>query len=143
VEPAPEPPNRWWIWAVIAGVLVIGGVLTWALWPEPEPLVAVPNLKGQRFEDAQPKIEPAGFTFDIKNLQRKQAGDANVGKVVDQNPPGNSQAEKGTEIVLTVGESQKGVVFSHQVMQKMKVAQPMVYKQVLKTIPRSVEPAPE
>jgi len=145
-EPAPEPPNRWWIWAaVIAGVLVLGGLLTWAFWPEPEPvvMVSVPNLKGQRFDLALPKIQQAGFTFDVANLQRKRAGTSDVGKVVDQNPPGNSEAEKGSEIVLTVGESPQGVVFPYQVMQKMKLAQPMVYKQVLKTIPRSVEPAPE
>ena len=146
VEPDPTPPNRWWIWAaVIAGVLVIGGLLTWAFWPEPEPvaMVTVPNLKGQRFDLALPKIQQAGFTFDVANLQRKQAGDASVGKVVDQDPPGNSEAKKGVEIVLTVGESPKGVVFPYQVMQKMTLAQPMIYKQVIKTIPRSVEPAPE
>ena len=144
VDPVPPPPNRWWIWAaVIAGVLIIGGLLTWKFWPEPEPLVAVPDLEGQRFDLALPKIQQAGFIFDVANLQRKQAGDANVGKVVDQDPPGNSEAKKGVEIVLTVGESPKGVVFPYQVMQKMKLAQPMIYKQVIKTIPRSVEPAPE
>ena len=144
VDPVPPPPNRWWIWAaVIAGVLIIGGLLTWKFWPEPEPLVAVPDLEGQRFDLALPKIQQAGFIFDVANLQRKQAGDANVGKVVDQDPPGNSEAKKGVEIVLTVGESPKGVVFPYQVMQKMKLAQPMIYNQVIKTIPRSVEPAPE
>lgn len=143
-DPVPPPQKPWWIWAaVIAGVLVIGGLLTWAFWPEPEPLVAVPNLKGQRFDVALPKIQQAGFAFDVGNLQRKKASEADVGKVIDQNPPGNSEAEKGTEIVLTVGESPKGVVFTYQVMQKMKLAQPMLYKQVIKTIPRSVEPAPE
>ncbi len=141
-EPPPPPPNRWWIWvASIAGVLLLGGVLTWLLRPAPEG--KVPVLKGQRFEDALPKIEPAGFTFDINNLQRKKAGQANVGKVIDQNPPGNSQAPKGTEIVLVVGESDQGKVFSYQVIQKMKTAQPMIYKQVIKKMPRSVEPAPE
>lgn len=140
--PPPPPPNRWWIWvAAIAGVLVIGGVL-WLLLSGAEE-VMVPNLKGQRFEDALSKIEPAGFIFDIKNLKRKKAGDNNVGKVVDQNPPGDTKAEKGTEIVLWVGESQQGVVFHHQVIQQMKLTNPKIYKQVMGAMPRSVEQAPE
>jgi hypothetical protein len=137
----PPPPNRWWIWvAGIVGVLLLGGVLTWLLLPAE---IKVPNLKGQRIEDALSKIEPAGFTFDINNLKRKKAGQANVGKVVDQMPPGNSQAAKGTEIVLVVGESDKGVVLPYKRVQELKVAQPKIYMQVLKAMPRSVEPAPE
>ena len=148
VPPPPPTPNRWWIWAaVIAGVVVIGGVLAWRPWEkvEPEPLVeaTVPNLKGQRFDVALPKIQQAGFTFDVANLRRKQAGETDVGKVVDQKPPGNSKAEKGTEIVLVVGESSKGVVFTHAIAAQIKLAQPKVYTQLIKTMPRSVEPAPE
>ncbi|MEA2080448.1 MAG: PASTA domain-containing protein [Pseudomonadota bacterium] len=144
VEPVPPPPNRWWIWAaVVAGVLVIGGLLTWALWPEPEPLVAVPSLKGQRFDLALSKIQQAGFTFDVANLERKQAGEANVGKVVDQNPPGNSEAEQGAEIVLTLGESQTGVVVPQAVSKQLKISNPAAYKLLMMHMRRSVEPAPE
>ena len=143
-EPAPAPPNRWWIWAaVIAGVLMIGGVLTWALWPEPEPLVAVPNLKGQRFDLALPKIAQAGFTFNAENLQHRKAGTSSVGKVIDQKPPGRSKAEKGTEIVLTVGESQTGVVIPYTVSKQLKISNPTAYKLLMKHKRRSVEPAPE
>lgn len=145
-EPTPPPPNRWWIWAaVIAGVLIIGGLLTWKFWPEPEELVAVPKLKGDRFDLALPRIQQAGFVFDVANLQRKQAGEANVGKVIDQDPDPEetSEAKKGAEIVLTVGESQKGVVFTHAIATQIKLAQPKVYMKLMKTMPRSVEPAPE
>jgi hypothetical protein len=146
VEPKPQPPNRWWIWAaVVAGVLVIGGVLTWALWsesePEPEPVAkaTVPNLRGQRFDLALPKIQRAGFTFNAENLQHRKAGEANVGKVVDQKPS-RGMFPKGTEIVLWVGASQKGVAIPHYMAKQLKSAQPMVYKQLKR---RSIEPAPE
>ena len=148
VEPDPTPPNRWWIWAaVIAGVLIIGGLLAWRPWedskPEPVVEVTVPNLKGQRFDIALPRIQQAGFTFNVDNLQHKQAGEANVGKVVDQLPRGTSKAGKGTEIVLTVGESQQGVVITHVIATQIKLAQPKIYTKLMKSMPRGVEPAPE
>jgi len=143
-EPPPPPPNRWWIWAaVIAGVLVIGGLLTWAFWPEPEPLVAVPNLKGQRFDLALPKIAEAGFTFNAENLQHRRAGKTSVGNVIDQKPRGNSKAAKGTEIVLWVGESQTGVVIPSNVSKQLMISNPYAYKLLMKHKRRSVEPAPE
>jgi hypothetical protein len=143
-EVQPPPPNRWRVWvAVIAGVFVLGGLAAWLFWPKPPELVNVPNLVGQRFDMALPRIQQAGFTFDVAHLQRKRAGESNVGKVVDQNPPGNIQMEKGTEITLTLGESERGVVLTGNISKELLRANPLVFKAINKRIPRSVEPPTE
>ncbi len=153
VEPKPEPkPGCSWCIpaAIIAGVLLIGGLLTWILWPaaepepEPQPVaeVTVPKLKGKSLDVALPIIIKEGFVFKAENLKQIVANDS-VGKVVDQKPADGTKAPKGSEIMLMVGKSQSGIVFTQAMIKQIQITQPSVLKELIRLNPRSVEPADE
>ena len=105
------------------------------------PPVRVPRLIGQNLDVALSAITRAGFTFDANNLKRRSSGDANVGKVVAQQPQSGTSANKGSEIVLWVGQSQQGYIIPKGLVLKLKQTQPSVYSALIKDMPRSVEPA--
>jgi serine/threonine-protein kinase len=61
--------------------------------------VNVPPVIGDSQADATSALQAAGFTVSV--LNRPDA--ANVGKVVDQSPAANAQAQKGTNVTIYVG----------------------------------------
>ncbi|MCU1467131.1 MAG: Serine/threonine protein kinase [Actinomycetia bacterium] len=61
--------------------------------------VQVPGEIGKTEADARADLEAKGFTVSTLN----RIDDANVGKVVDQNPNGGTQVDPNTSVVLTIG----------------------------------------
>ncbi|MFI1969968.1 serine/threonine protein kinase [Streptomyces cinnamoneus] len=66
---------------------------------EGAPKVQVPDVTVMKFDEAVKLLEKRGFTYKQK---QKETQDSTPGVVLSQDPEGGSQAEKGTEIVLTV-----------------------------------------
>lgn len=155
-EPKPKPGCSWCIpAAIIAGVVLLGSLLTWFLWPDAEPkpepkpqpvaMVTVPNLKGKGLDVVLPLITRVGLVFKAENLKRIPVTTRtdDVGKVLAQKPPSGTRVAKGTEILLSVGMSQTGIVITKPMAVKIQRVDPMVLKKFERLLPRSVEPAEE
>jgi len=65
----------------------------------PKP-VAVPSVIGQSYDSAAAQLQSAGFTVGRVDVDN----DAPAGQVVDQSPPGNSTASKGSSVTLSVSK---------------------------------------
>jgi beta-lactam-binding protein with PASTA domain/tRNA A-37 threonylcarbamoyl transferase component Bud32 len=63
--------------------------------------VTVPNVLGETQDNARADLQGAGFGVDVKSEQAQQ--DSDIGKVIDQNPAGNTKAAKGSTVTITVG----------------------------------------
>ena len=70
----------------------------------PKP-VAVPAVIGQTYETAAAQLQAAGFTVGRADVESDQP----AGEVVDQDPPGNSTASRGSSVTLSVSQGPKTV----------------------------------
>jgi serine/threonine-protein kinase len=69
------------------------------------PQVTVPDVVGYTSQQAVSTLEAAGFLVD----QQYVSTDASQDNIVQrQNPPGNSQAEKGSHVTIVVGQHSPG-----------------------------------
>jgi serine/threonine-protein kinase len=69
------------------------------------PQVTVPPVVGYTSQQAVSTLEAAGFQV----IQQYQSTDASQDNIVQQqNPPGNSQAEKGSQVTIVVGQHSPG-----------------------------------
>ena len=110
---APVPPvtatRSWWRtpW-MLAGVLmllILLGGLGWALSQSLEgsllgQAVEVPSVEGMPREQAEQKLDAAGFKVDARS---QESSAAEAGKVLDQSPSPGQRAEKGSRVEITVG----------------------------------------
>jgi beta-lactam-binding protein with PASTA domain/predicted Ser/Thr protein kinase len=98
--------------AVIAGVLVLAGVLAVALLadsgedqPAAEPTaaqVSVPNVAGQDQETATQNLQAAGLT--VGEVSRQVTSDeSQIGTVLGTDPTSGTQVDPGSAVALTVG----------------------------------------
>lgn len=70
------------------------------------PKVAVPNVVGANVDDARDRLTTAGFAVDV----RPQADDnVPANEVIAQNPPGGTEAPKGSTVTLTVSSGRAQV----------------------------------
>ncbi|WP_405658655.1 Stk1 family PASTA domain-containing Ser/Thr kinase [Streptomyces sp. RK9] len=71
------------------------------------PKITVPDVEGLTYEKAESRLRDKGFEVTKKTQESEQ----NPGVVISQNPPGDTEAQKGTSITLTVAKEQaKSVV---------------------------------
>jgi serine/threonine-protein kinase len=70
----------------------------------PKP-VAVPNVVGQSYELAAAQLQSAGFTVGRADVE----SDRPAGEVVEQSPPGNSTASRGSPVTLSVSQGPQTV----------------------------------
>ncbi len=63
--------------------------------------VTVPDVKGLTFQKAADELSSKGFD-NVKQTQK--VSDRTPGTVIDQDPPGQSEATKNTQITLTVAQ---------------------------------------
>ena len=63
--------------------------------------VTVPDVKGLTFQKAADELGRKGFD---KVKQTQKVSDRTPGTVIDQDPPGQSEATKNTEITLTIAQ---------------------------------------
>lgn len=67
-------------------------------------MVKVPEVRGLGEREAQGRLAEAGFELRIRS--RESAQD-DAGKVLDQSVPGDQKAERGSKIVLTIGDGER------------------------------------
>jgi len=82
------------------GVVVLAGAsvrINVSSGPKP---VAVPNVVGLSYDIAAAQLQAAGFTVGRADVDN----DAPAGQVVEQDPPGNSTASKGSSVTLSVSK---------------------------------------
>lgn len=96
-----EKKSWWWIPVVIASVLVIGGGITWALWPKN---VEIPQLVGQPRDEAEDAITNAGLRVGLVTTQVDNK--AVLDSVIKQEPPAGQEVEKDTQVNLWVAIGQ-------------------------------------
>ena len=83
-----------------AGVVVVAGSsvrINVSSGPRP---VAVPSVIGQSYDSGAAQLQSAGFTVGRVDVDSNQP----AGQVVDQSPPGNSTASKGSSVTLSVSK---------------------------------------
>ena len=105
----------WWVWlAIIVGVIVIGVVAWLKFRPAPPPppppppevtKVKVPKLKGDALATAIIKIQDAGLRMRMEEKTIRldpRMRIRGLNTVIDQHPPADSDAEKGSDVTIVV-----------------------------------------
>ncbi|MCF3961239.1 Stk1 family PASTA domain-containing Ser/Thr kinase [Streptomyces fuscigenes] len=82
------------------GRMDVGGTITVVV-SAGAPKVDVPDEKGEDQDAATQELEGKGFKVDVKMVESQE----DEGTVVDQNPAGGSQAQKGATITLKVAKT--------------------------------------
>jgi serine/threonine-protein kinase len=98
--PSDRPPNVVTAQDPRPGVVVTAGAsvrINVSSGPKP---VAVPNVVGMTYDVAAAQLQSAGFTVGRSEVDSNQP----AGEVVDQSPPGNSTATKGSSVTLSVSK---------------------------------------
>ena len=103
-----EPPaddddrRKWWLYAIL-GVLLLGA-LAFGIYQLTQPSdttqVAVTDVVGKDFDTAQRALENDGFT--VADPVQETSEDVPKGEVISQNPEAGTDADKGSEVELTV-----------------------------------------
>jgi hypothetical protein len=98
VQP-PEPPDGfpWWIIAVIAGVLVVGGVIAFLLWPRS---LRMPTVAGLPLGQAEATLTVEGIPVG-RTIEVPEAG-TTPGYVVASTPKPGDVVTPGATVVLAV-----------------------------------------
>ncbi|MFI2370247.1 Stk1 family PASTA domain-containing Ser/Thr kinase [Streptomyces sp. NPDC018833] len=86
-----------------SGEIPEGSIVTVVV-SEGAPKVKVPDVVDKDVESATELLEEDGFEVDVKEVE---SAEEDPGTVLEQNPPGRSMAEKGTEVTLTVAKQAK------------------------------------
>jgi len=101
-EPPEDNSRKWWAYAIL-GVLLLGA-LAFGIYqltqPDETTQVQVPDVVGEDFETAERALTNDGFT--VAEPVEKTDPDVPEGDVISQDPEAGSDAEKGSEITLTV-----------------------------------------
>jgi serine/threonine-protein kinase len=71
--------------------------------------VAVPDLTGKTPEEAKAAAEAAGFVFNPATNEEEVDEEDQEGKVIGQDPPAGSPADKGSQITITIGKAKEEV----------------------------------
>jgi hypothetical protein len=103
-EEAPKAQKRprWWIAAIVVGVLLAGGLLTWAMWPEGAKTIEVPDLVARPIEPAKKALDDLGLRGEVIGTQPTAQQPPNT--VWDQDPKAGERVEAGStvEFIVTV-----------------------------------------
>ena len=99
----PEDESRkWWAYAFLAVILL--AALAFGIYKLTEPKdvaqVEVKDVVGMAFDSAQRALENDGFS--VAEPVEKTSSDVPQGEVISQDPEGGSEADKGSEVTLTV-----------------------------------------
>ncbi len=101
-EPPEDSSRKWWAYAIIAVLLLalLGFGIYQLTQPDDANMVQVPEVTGQPFDVAERELTNAGFT--VADPVEEASEDVPEGDVISQDPEAGSDAEKGSEIELTV-----------------------------------------
>jgi len=88
--------RRWWWVGALLALLLIGGALAFFL--TRQDLVAVPVVTGQTEAEAIIELQEAGFDSDVDERELEVP----EGEVVEQDPRGETEAERGSTVTIIV-----------------------------------------
>jgi len=99
----------WWILAVAAGVLIVGGVVAWLIFrPDPRPPVdtdvLVQDVRGMGFADAKKLLEDSGLKVTRSD---ETAPDKELEKVFKQDPSPGEKKALGSTVTLSLPAATK------------------------------------
>lgn len=99
-EPADKPKTAVYIGVLVVLLAVLGGLLAWFLLSSDKAeQVAVPNLIGSTQADAEASIRDAGLK---PKVEQRASDSVDEGVVLEQNPPKDTEVDKGSTVTITV-----------------------------------------
>jgi hypothetical protein len=100
-----DPKSKLWIYIAIAAALliIVGGVafMVHKKRPDTTTTVNVPNVVGQKPDDAKIQLTNSGFNPVVNNVIVMFG--PSMGKVISQTPGAGSAAAKGSNVAISVG----------------------------------------
>jgi serine/threonine-protein kinase len=101
-EPPEDKSRKWWAYAIL-GVLLLGA-LAFGIYqltqPDDTNQVEVVDVVGQEFDVAKRALENDGFV--VADPVQETSEDVPEGEVISQDPEAGTNADKGSEVTLTV-----------------------------------------
>jgi eukaryotic-like serine/threonine-protein kinase len=108
-EPLPPPEqrerSRWWLWLLAVLVAAAGLAAVLLLTNNHTQQVTVPQVVGADQANAEAKLRQEGFKTDSTT----KFSDQPDGRVIGQDPSGNTKADKGSTVTLTVSKGREQV----------------------------------
>lgn len=101
IRPVPEK-RKILPWIAVGALLIIAGIATAFALNLFDRGIPVPDVVGKQLEEAEQRIVGAGF--EVGEITEEYDDSAPAGEVLDQNPLPKANAEKGSEIDLTVSK---------------------------------------
>jgi beta-lactam-binding protein with PASTA domain/tRNA A-37 threonylcarbamoyl transferase component Bud32 len=127
----PREGGRWWMW--LLAVLVAGaGLAAVLLLTNRTQQVTVPTVIGADQANAEAKLRQEGFSVDTTS----KTSDKPAGRVIGQDPSGESKADKGSTVTLTVSSGPEQVAVPQVVGLTLKSAQGRLQKAGLQSTQR-------
>lgn len=96
----PQKKPAWILWAAIAAAVVAVAIAAFFFFGGSGDTVVVPDVVGLPQEEAVAAIEEAGL--EAKVTEAEDAGDAEEGTVIEQDPPAGSEVPGGSEEEIIV-----------------------------------------
>jgi eukaryotic-like serine/threonine-protein kinase len=90
--------NRKWWWIAGIAALLLALLLLWLLFLKGDGQVRVPGVAGDSETTARLKLQRAGFDVSVDRIPRNVP----EGTVIEQDPPGGTQADEGSTVTITV-----------------------------------------
>jgi serine/threonine-protein kinase len=122
--PEPLPPreerdgSRWWLW-LLAVLVAAAGLAAVLLITNHDKQVTVPTVVGADLANAEAKLHQDGFHVESTQKNSTQP----EGRVIGQDPSGESKADKGSTVTLTVSAGPRQVAVPSVVGLTLKSAQ--------------------
>jgi hypothetical protein len=101
-EPEPEKePFPWWIVGIVAGVLVVAGIILAIVIGGRGGTATVPRVRGETLSRATTLIEDEGLEIAAETRQ-EPSDDVAANRVIETDPPAGTKADRGSEVTLIV-----------------------------------------
>jgi len=94
-----EDRRRWWLWGLLAALVVAGAVVAAVLLTRAE-TAPVPRVVGADVADAARRLRNDGFRPTIERVRNEAERD----EVIAQEPQPGTELEEGSEVALTVSD---------------------------------------
>ena len=91
--------GKWWIWVVLAAVLlVVGGIVAYLLWPDDTKAVVIPPCKERYHTIVVDRLEKLG----LRVTEERRTAPGDEGFVIECNPQEGQTVEAGSEVTVVV-----------------------------------------
>jgi hypothetical protein len=118
-EQEETPTFPWWIVGVVAGVLVVAGIILAIALSNGGDTVTVPNVRGETIPDAAQAIQ--NQDLQIARIPRVEASqDIAAGSIVRTEPEAGEQVDEGTEVTLVISSGSPGEQLDPDVIEEMR-----------------------